>query len=478
MPSILLVQDDQLLRMKLRRVLEMRGHAISEARSIAQARPSVASGIIDIAIIDVRLPDGCGFDLLDIARTGSSPPVVIMVGGDDDLGLTITAIRRGASDCLPRSLDLLELETAIANAMDQRVAELHARYRNDSGLGTNDLPNLVGKSAPMRLLAKRVAQAAATDEPVLLTGESGTGKEVVARTIHFSSARASRPFVAVNCAALTSSLVESELFGSSRGSFTGSVADRQGRFESAADGTLFLDEIGELALDMQPKLLRVLQERTFERVGDTQISRLDARVIAATNRDLTAEVCAGRFRADLYYRLDVLSIGLPALRERIGDIELLTTRLLAAIAGERRRPHHIDGAAMARLRAHDWPGNVRELGNILRRAVAAAPRGAITESVIDAVMVRPRTSNGVPRIEESDTPLATLAAVEHQHIQRTLERCVWHKRQACRILGISRPTLDRKIREYGLQRPGNMASDDSLEIELGEPELVAIDPTA
>lgn len=465
MASVLLVEDDRSLRLTLRRALESRGHSVAEAAGVSTAKPHFSLGTLDLVLTDVGLPDGSGLDLLEYCRALADPPAVIVISGREDLGLTIAAIRGGASECLFKPLDLHELTVAIATAIEQRDAARRVRQRGPTQ-GTAEPAGLVGRSAAMRAVAKRIAHAANLDEPVLLFGESGTGKEVVARTIHCSSTRAARPFVAVNCAALSATLVEAELFGASRGAFTGAVVDRPGRFESAADGTLFLDEIGELALELQPKLLRVLQERTYERVGDTRIQRLEARVIAATNRDLAAEVKAGRFRADLYYRLNVLAIGLPPLRDRLEDLELLVARLLAAIAGPNRASHELDAAAIARLREHSWPGNVRELGNVLRRAVAMSPVGVINSATLDAAI------DDTPAVERRGAstrptdPTLPLLVVERQHIERVLESSGWNKRQACRLLGISRPTLDRKLREFGLRRPGELeptVDDDSAQ---------------
>jgi transcriptional regulator with PAS, ATPase and Fis domain len=286
----------------------------------------------------------------------------------------------------------------------------------------------------------------------LIAGESGTGKELVARAIHLSSADRDRPFVAVNCTALAPGVLESELFGHVKGAFTGAIADRPGRFELAGKGTLFLDEIAEIPIDLQAKLLRVLQERTFDRVGDARPIALEARIIAATHRDLPAMVAKGAFREDLFYRLRVVEIALPALRDRPGDIPILVEGLLAKINRDLAKDvRYVTPAALARLTAHGWPGNVRELENTLTRAVVLAKADVLDESLL---ALGAAASGNEHAGAEADAlgALRTLREVERRHIARVLAHTDWNKRRTCAILDISRPTLDRKIEEYGLRR--------------------------
>jgi DNA-binding NtrC family response regulator len=310
------------------------------------------------------------------------------------------------------------------------------------------LGDMIGKSRLMVQVSKEIALASESDASVLITGESGTGKELVARAIHAHSGRCGL-FLAVNCAAIVDTLLESELFGHEKGAFTGAVARKAGRFELAGDGTLFLDEIGELVPRLQAKLLRVLQERTFERLGGTQTLMTNARIVAATNRDIKQEADAGRFREDLLYRLDVIHIHVPPLRERREDIPLLVEGLLARIATAVHKPRiSVTDDAVAQLAAYAWPGNVRELENVLTQAVVRA-RG----SILDRDSMRlprdaaPAASNGAV---QASLELQTLGAVEAAHVRRVLEHTHGHKGKACAILGISRPALDRKIRKYGL----------------------------
>ena len=294
---------------------------------------------------------------------------------------------------------------------------------------------------------KQIGAVSTTRAPVLITGESGTGKELVARAIHTASAQQGLPFVAVNCTALAPGVLESELFGHVKGAYTGAIADRPGRFELAGKGTLFLDEIAEIPLDLQAKLLRVLQERTFERVGDARTMHLEARVIAATHRDLAAMVAKGTFREDLYYRLRVVEIHLPPLRERASDIAILVEGLLVKINRDLGKDvRFVTPAALAKLTAYAWPGNVRELENTLTRAVVLAKTDVLDEALL------PLGATTTPVEAEGDLP--TLRELERRHIVRVLAHTEWNKRRACAILDISRPTLDRKIEEFGLRKEG------------------------
>jgi transcriptional regulator with PAS, ATPase and Fis domain len=289
-----------------------------------------------------------------------------------------------------------------------------------------------------------------TRAPVLIAGESGTGKELVARAIHTASADRERPFVAVNCTALAQGILESELFGHVKGAFTGAVADRPGRFELAGKGTLFLDEIAEISMDLQAKLLRVLQEKTYERVGDARAMQLEARVIAATHRDLQDMVKKGTFREDLYYRLRVVEIALPPLRERASDIPVLVEGLLGKINRDLgKEVRYVTPTAVARLQAYAWPGNVRELENTLTRAVVLAKGDVLDETVLPIGSTPPQ---GDAHDVDAEGSLPTLREIERRHIARVLIHTEWNKRRACAILDISRPTLDRKIEEYGLRK--------------------------
>jgi two-component system response regulator AtoC len=345
----------------------------------------------------------------------------------------------------------------VKSALDGRSARADAVELAARGPEVGD--NL-GKSTAIRDVWKQIGAVSTTRAPVLITGESGTGKELVARAIHNAATSPDgpeQPFVGVSCTALAPGVLESELFGHVKGAFTGAVADRPGRFELAGNGTLFLDEVAEIPIDLQAKLLRVLQERTFERVGDAKPIQLDARVIAATHRDLAAMVHKGTFREDLFYRLRVVEIALPPLRDRAADIPVLVEGLLAKITRDlAKEVRYVTPTAFARLVAYPWPGNVRELENTLTRAVVMAKTDVIDETLLRLGGAAPATGGdaATATAADPDATLPTLREIERRHIARVLAHTEWNKRRACAILDISRPTLDRKIEEYGLRRDG------------------------
>jgi two-component system response regulator AtoC len=354
---------------------------------------------------------------------------------------------RGAADFVHKPVDTATLEQTTERLLEQRRAADAVAAPPAQAAPQRDL---IGRSAAMLEVSKGIALAARGAATVLVSGESGTGKEVVARLIHqHSGVRGA--FVAVNCAAIVDTLLESELFGHERGAFTGANARKAGKFEQAEGGTLFLDEVGELAAPLQAKLLRVLQERAYERVGGTETQSSSARIVAATNRDLMAEATAGRFREDLAYRLRVVEIRMPPLRDRREDIPSLVDALLARIAERLSVPRPaVTREAYARLATHDWPGNVRELENLLTRVALSARDGVVTPDLLDL----PHGAGADPAAaltNAAEAPLRTLDQVEAEHVQRVLDHTRGHKARSCEILGISRPALDRKIFKYGLQ---------------------------
>jgi len=446
---LLLVEDDQALQQMLTMHFEDEGFAVTAAATCAEAEAVVTAagaGAFDLVLLDQQLPDGQGSALLPRLLVVDVELTLVMMTGAHDLELAIEAIRQGAADFVHKPVRTEELQASLERLLGaRRLARAAARAAPPPPppAATRDL---IGRSAAMLAVSKEIALGARGGATVLISGESGTGKEVVARLLHrHSGLRGS--FIAVNCAAIVDTLLESELFGHERGAFTGAQARKLGKLELAAGGTLFLDEVGELAPTLQAKLLRALQERRFERVGGQESLTASARILAATNRDLRAEVAAGRFREDLAYRLRVLEIRVPPLRERSEDIPLLVDGLLARIA-ERygiMRPA-VAAAAMQRLCRHRWPGNVRELENCLTRAALHARDGAITPELL-----------ALPTAAGADAPAAPalrpLAVVEAEHIQRVLDHTGGHKGQTCDILGISRPALDRKIAKYGLLLP-------------------------
>jgi DNA-binding NtrC family response regulator len=438
---ILIVDDDRSIRRTLEKFLGGEGYDVVTAQdapgAIAAAQPGV-----DLMLLDLGLPGGSGFDVLAALQNRSEAPSIVVVTARDDMQSTVKAIQLGAYEYLVKPVDIDRLRDVMKAALESRASRSQlVELAGRSG----EAGEILGKSAQIRDVWKQIGAVSTTRAPVLITGESGTGKELVARAIHGASAAAERPFVAVSCTALAPGVLESELFGHVKGAYTGAVADRPGRFELAGNGTLFLDEIAEIPLDLQAKLLRVLQERTFERVGDARSLSLDARVIAATHRDLAGMVAKGTFREDLYYRLRVVEIHLPPLRERASDIPVLVEGLLAKINRDLGKDvRFVTPAALAKLTAYGWPGNVRELENTLTRAAVLAKSDVLDEPLL------PLGSTSTAAEAEGDLP--TLRELERRHIIRVLAHTEWNKRRACAILDISRPTLDRKIEEYGLRK--------------------------
>jgi DNA-binding NtrC family response regulator len=375
--TILVVDDERAARFALRRVLE-KEHRVVEAETGEQALEALERERADLVVLDLNMPGMGGLAALEKMREHKDAPPVIVLTAHGSERVAVDAMKKGAADYLPKPYDVEELRLVVHRAIERRELEReNARLRTALRAGTG-LGQLLGKSEPMRRVLEMIAKIAPLDATVLIEGESGTGKEVVARELHRRSPRAARPFVAVNCAALPESLVESELFGHEKGAFTGAAGVRKGRFEMASGGTLFLDEIGEAPASLQAKLLRVLETRRFERVGGAETHEADVRLIAATNRDLKAQVAAGRFREDLYYRLKVVDLRLAPLRARALDIPLLA-RHFAEVAATRyglpaRAP---TAAALAALAAYAWPGNIRELAHAMEKAAILAAGSAI-----------------------------------------------------------------------------------------------------
>ncbi|MBK9035021.1 MAG: sigma-54-dependent Fis family transcriptional regulator [Myxococcales bacterium] len=454
MTRVLVVDDDRSIRRSLEKFLGGEGYGVATAGDGTEAL--AAAGAADVVLLDLGLPGADGLDVLAALRARPHPPTVVVITARDDMASTVTAIQRGAYEYLVKPLDVDRLRLVVRRAAESREAErtlghLVARDSEQFAAG-----NILGKSTAIREVYKQIGAVSTSKASVLILGESGTGKELVAKAIHYAAVDRDKPFVAINCTAFAPGVLESELFGHVRGAFTGAVGDKLGRFELAGAGTLFLDEIGELPLELQAKLLRVLQERTFERVGDGRPVPLRARVIAATHRDLPAMVARGEFREDLYYRLRVVELHLPPLRARVDDIPLLVEGLLARINRElHKQVRAVAPETMAALVRYPWPGNVRELENALTRAVVLS-----AGEVLEARHL-PMLGAAAPTALPAAPPpgLVSLREVERRHVEHVLAAVGWNKRRACAVLEISRPTLDRKIDEYGLVRPAG-AEDD------------------
>ncbi len=448
MANILVVEDDEVFSQLLTMHLEDLDHKPLVAHTLQQAREHLHNITPDAVLLDQQLPDGYGMDLLREIKADKDAPPVIMVTGVSDNALVIEAMKAGAYDFVRKPMDELELDTTLSNALHSHRLSRKVHAISQAADYEVDIDQIVGKSPGITRLLKTIGSVADSRASILITGESGTGKEIVARAIHHHSER-SGLFLPVNCSAIVENLLESELFGHEKGSFTGADRRKPGKFELASDGTLFLDELGELPLNLQAKLLRVLQEGTYERVGGTQTLHTSARIVTATNRDLETMVKEGRFREDLYYRLNVVNICLPPLRERMEDLPLLTEHLLRKI---NQRLHTqvkaISEAAWKSMQTYQWPGNVRELENILTRATVLCRDETITPDLLGIeASVTPATEATTGGNAELE--LISLDALEERHVRKILEHTRWHKGKACEILGISRPALERRIKKYG-----------------------------
>ncbi|MGA7982881.1 MAG: sigma-54 dependent transcriptional regulator [Chromatiaceae bacterium] len=451
MADILIVEDDRVFSELLAMHLEDVGHKARIAGGVQQARQLLGQQPADAVLLDQQLPDGLGIDLLhEIAAEPDRPPVIVITGVSDNT-LAIEAMRQGAYDFIRKPMDELELDTTLANALRTHRLTRKVSATMDPGDHRAEVHEIVGSSPGILDVCKTVGAVAARAAPVLITGESGTGKELVARAIHHHSGRSGR-FLPINCAALAENLLESELFGHERGSFTGAVARKDGKFELASDGTLFLDELGEMPYALQAKLLRVLQDGTFARVGGVELLRSDARIIAATNGDPQEMVRQGRLREDLFYRLNVVQIHLPPLRARMQDLPTLTEHLLRKVnAKQHTSIRHVAREAWQRLKDYPWRGNIRELENVLTRAAVLARGETLTPDLL-ALPLNPEADKP-PEHASEQVPtlrLISLEELEREHIRAILAHVRWHKGKACEILRISRPALDRKIDKYHL----------------------------
>ena len=449
---LLVADDDTAHRTMLRKLLSGWGYAITEADDGGSAVEAVRRQPFDLILMDIRMIKVSGLTALtEIKAFNPAIPVVIMTAYAS-VETAVEALKRGAYDYLTKPLDFDELRLTLERAVDHSHLKEENRILRASLGERFDRRNLIGRSAAMTHLIETASQVAPSEATVLITGESGTGKEMVAGLIHTNSLRKDGPFVKFNCAAIAETLLESELFGHEKGAFTGADRRKEGKFRQADRGSLFLDEVSEMSMGMQVKLLRVLQERELTRVGGEEVIRVDVRLIAATNRDLLREVGAGRFREDLFYRLNVVTLFVPPLRERQEDIPLLAQEFLVRFAEKNHKS--IKGftpQAMDRLLRHPWPGNVRELMNAVERGVVLSRGEYLDETELSLLSPGPGAQASPPSVSEPAAPISpSLEAVERETILRTLESAGGNKSEAARRLGITRRTLHQKLRKYGM----------------------------
>jgi DNA-binding NtrC family response regulator len=445
--NILVVDDEKNIREGLAKLLEIEGHRSMPAADGREALALLERGDVDLVVTDLKMPNLPGEELLRRAQAAVPGLPVIILTGHGTIESAVQAMKEGAYDYLTKPVDMGRLALLVARALSEWEVKRQYREAMQELQKRSQFSNIIGKSEAMRRIFEVVQLVSASKASVLITGESGTGKEMIADAIHYNSDRKDKPLIKVHCAALSETLLESELFGHERGAFTGAVARKRGRFELAHRGTIFLDEIGEVSPGVQIKLLRVLQDKTFERVGGEETIEVDCRVIAATNRNLSQAIKQGQFREDLYYRLNVVNIHLPPLRERKEDIPLLISSFLTEFAeGAGKRLEGLDPKARTALYNYHWPGNVRELRNCLESAVVLARGSLIT---LEDLPPHIRTDADKNYVKLSLG--LSLAEAEAELIRAELLAQNGNKTRAAEVLGIGRKTLHRKIQEYGLE---------------------------
>jgi two-component system nitrogen regulation response regulator NtrX len=447
--SHLLVADDEAgIRESLASILEDEGYLVDSVASGEEALARATSGDFEVVLLDVWLPGIDGLQTLSRIQTMQRPPAVIMISGHGTIETAVRATKLGAFDFIEKPLSLEKIVVLVRNAVQQRrLAEENQLLRSELGYRYQ----VIGDSVPMKAMRQQIAVTAPTNGRVLIYGESGTGKELVARALHAASLRSSGPFVEVNCAAIPEELIESELFGHVKGSFTGATDDKTGKFQKADGGTLFLDEIGDMSLRTQSKVLRVLEEQRFEPVGSNQIVNVDVRVIAATNKNLEQEIARGAFRQDLFYRLNVIPFYVPPLRDRKEDIVILARHFLNEFSSAYgKKTRELSNPAMEVLLRYPWPGNVRELRNLVERLVIICPQARIEPHHLPPELFRGAA-------ESPQQPYSTLhearSAYEREFILRKLQEHRWNMTQTASALGLERSHLYRKMKSLGITAP-------------------------
>jgi DNA-binding NtrC family response regulator len=456
---ILLVEDNEDLRQVLQEVLESSGFHVTTAANATRAREAIDIGKFDLAILDVRLPDGNGIELMSEFRKSDPDIGIVIMTGYAEVDTAIEAVRLGANDFLKKPFVPDEMLVRVIEFMKTRQLKKDNRTLREQVRSVESLTGFTGQSTAIRHLQETVKLLANSDSTVLISGESGSGKEVLAKALHSTGSRSKKPLVAINCGAIPEELLESELFGHVKGAFTGAIQARSGRFEMANGGTIFLDEIGDMSPKLQVKLLRVLQERCFEPVGSQKRIQVDVRVIAATHRNLEEEIEAGRFREDLYYRLNVIPLWIPPLRERGEDIMLLANHFLNHFNMEKGSEiTDMSNDVKQALLTYAWPGNVRELRNLMERVCTLKHDGIIEMDDLPSRMINEKarvTQNFQMDVNEVNNidMKATVDEFENHLIQSALQRFDWNKNRAAKFLSMNRTTLVEKIKKKGIQPP-------------------------
>jgi len=449
--KILIVDDEEGMRRLLSRILIREGYETIAVGSGEEALREVANDQFDLVITDIKMPGGMtGVELLHELKSFDPKLTILVITAYGTVESAVQALRAGAYDYITKPFETDEIRLTVAKAFERERLLAENRYLHEELEGRYSTSGIVGNSAAMQEVFDIATSVAASNANVLITGESGTGKELVARSIHYHSQRKDKPFIVLNCAALSEGVLESELFGHERGAFSGAVAAKKGRFELADQGTLFIDEVGEMSLTAQVKLLRVLQEHEFEKVGGTRTIKVDVRLVAATNKDLVEQVKKGAFREDLYYRLNVVNIHLPPLRQRREDIEPLAAHFLAKFSRETgKKVDQISPKALACLVGHDWPGNVRELENAMERAVVLAKSEILTpRDFPQGIQDKDQICVLLP--EQGGSLTEVLEDLERQLIIQTLNREGRSQTRTADVLGIKRTTLRYKMEKYGM----------------------------
>ncbi|MGI8618872.1 MAG: sigma-54-dependent transcriptional regulator [Gemmatimonadaceae bacterium] len=449
---VLIVDDEQGIRAALGQLLEYEGYAVRAESNATDGLTAFTQWKPHLVFLDVKMAGVDGLEALKRMREKDDTVPIVMISGHATIQTAVEATQLGAYDIMEKPLDTDRILVTIRNALAHlELKEENTRLREAIGSSYE----IVGEAGAVRALLEKIEKVAPTPARVLITGENGTGKELVARALHKRSTRASGPFIEVNCAAIPSELIESELFGHVKGSFTGALTDRTGKFEQANRGTLFLDEIGDMSLAAQAKVLRVLQDGVLTRIGGSKPISVDVRVIAATNKNVEAEISAGHFREDLYYRVNVVPIHVPPLRERKEDIPLLVRYFVASIAMRENAPaREFTEDAMARLTALDWPGNVRELRNTVERLLILAPGAAITGADVDRLVIAraAAATKGDGALLQADTFESFKDAAERAYLLSKLRQFDWNVSETARVIDMPRSNLYKKIERYGLSR--------------------------